>query len=243
MGKGLVSLLIIIDALYDSEPGSMVVIDEPVLSLHPFFQRRLAAVLSEYGASRQIVVATHSPYFADFRALLNGARISRLHLEDRCSVDSTASESTVRNLAGLLKDRNNPNVLGLDAREAFFLEDRVILVEGQEDVVLYQRFADQLGVDIQGTFFGRGVGGADKMRAIATLLSELGFNSVVGLLDGDKDSLCNELGSDFPHYSFHTIPADDIRTKPEVPHRPAVEGLLDVSGRIQGTREDIAYAS
>ena len=49
MGEGLVSLLIIIDALYDSRTGGIVVIDEPELSLHPSLQRRY----SPFSASTQ----------------------------------------------------------------------------------------------------------------------------------------------------------------------------------------------
>jgi predicted ATPase len=35
LGEGFISLLFIVDALYDSEPGQTVVIDEPELSLQP----------------------------------------------------------------------------------------------------------------------------------------------------------------------------------------------------------------
>lgn len=213
MGEGLVSLLIIVDALYDSTPDDVIVIDEPELSLHPSLQRRLSALLGEYAADRQIVIATHSPYFVGFDALLNGARIARLHLEDGSSAISTLSELTVKRLSRFLNNYNNPHVLGLDAREAFFLEDEVILVEGQEDVVFYKRIADQLDIQIEGNFFGWGVGGADNMRVIAALLDELGFEKVVGLLDGNRASLLPKLREEFPQYQFHAIPADDIRTK------------------------------
>jgi hypothetical protein len=144
----------------------------------------------------------------------------------------------VQNLVGFLDDRNNPHVLGLDAREAFFLEDGVILVEGQEDVVLYRRIADQLGIEIDGDFFGWGVGGAEKMRTIAALLSELGFEKVVGLLDGDRASLLPELEREFQHFHFHVIPADDIRTKPPTKPRPAVLGILDESGNVRPEHEE-----
>jgi predicted ATPase len=233
MGDGLVSLLFIIDALYDSTPGDMIVVDEPELSLHPSLQRRLFDLFNEYTADRQIVISTHSPYFVSFDALLNGARIARLHLEDDSSVISTLSESTVKRLESFLNNYNNPHVLGLDAREAFFLDDGVILVEGQEDVVFYQRIADQLGTRIEGRFFGWGVGGADNMRTIAALLSELEFKKVVGLLDGDRASLLPKLREEFPQYQFHNIPADDIRTKPATQPRSAVSGILDESGRVR----------
>lgn len=233
MGEGLVSLLIIIDALYDSSAGDVIVIDEPELSLHPSLQRRLFTLLSKYAADRQIVIATHSPYFVDFNALLRGARIARLHLHDGSSVISALSEPTVKRLAGFIHNYNNPHILGLDAREAFFLEDGVILVEGQEDVVFYQQIADQLGIKIHGSFFGWGVGGADNMKAIATVLCELGFEKVVGLIDGNRDSLVPELRKELPQYQFHAIPADDIRTKPTIKARPTVPGILDESGIVR----------
>ena len=74
MGEGIISLFFIVDALYDSEDGDVIVIDEPELSLHPTYQRRLAKLLAEYAKNRQIVYATHSPYFVDFRYLSNGAK-------------------------------------------------------------------------------------------------------------------------------------------------------------------------
>lgn len=65
LGDGLVSLLFIVDALYDSEPGALLAIDEPELSLHPQLIRRLGRVLSEFASNRQIVIATHSPLLLD----------------------------------------------------------------------------------------------------------------------------------------------------------------------------------
>ena len=72
LGDGIVSLLFIVDALYDSKPGQLIVIDEPELSLHPTFQRRLARLFAEYAKNRQIVYATHSPHFVDFKYVVNG---------------------------------------------------------------------------------------------------------------------------------------------------------------------------
>ncbi len=48
VGEGIVSLFFIIDSLYDSKPGDIIVIDEPELSLHPSLQKRLAQLISEY---------------------------------------------------------------------------------------------------------------------------------------------------------------------------------------------------
>jgi predicted ATPase len=227
LGEGLVSLFFIVDALYDSNPGETIVIDEPELSLHPAFQRRLSSLINTYAADRQIILATHSPYFVNLRALENGATICRAHLQNGQSTLSQLGADAAKAVVGLLADVNNPHVLGLNAQEVFFLEDTVILVEGQEDVLFYERVQDDLKLALRGNFFGWGVGGADKMKHIAKILSDLGFEKVVGILDANKANLIKDLKKDFPEYVFLAIPADDVRTKTAAPARLAGTGLLD----------------
>ena len=144
LGEGIVSLLFIIDALYDSHDGDLIVIDEPELSLHPAYQRRLATLLADYARNRQIVLATHSPYFADFEHVLNDAEVARVHERGGSSVISQLDRETAELFEGLLRDSHNPHVLGLDAREIFFQSDGVVVVEGQEDVVHYPKILDDL---------------------------------------------------------------------------------------------------
>lgn len=69
MGEGIVSIFAIVDSLYDSKPGDVIVIDEPELSLHPALQKRVNNLLCRFASDRQIVVSTHSPYFIDLKAL------------------------------------------------------------------------------------------------------------------------------------------------------------------------------
>lgn len=233
MGEGLVSLFVIIDALYDSKKGHVVVVDEPELSLHPSLQRRLTNLLAKYAADRQIVVSTHSPYFVDLHSLTAGARIARVHTGAKGSTISQLSVSTGKELTRLMSDNRNPHVLGLDAREVFFLDERVILVEGQDDVIHYANVTAQAGVGLPGDFFGWGVGGADKMPLIARVLSECGFERVVGLLDNDRAATAQLLTTQFPKYRFEVIPAKDVRTKDAVSARPPVEGLLDDKGVLR----------
>jgi predicted ATPase len=227
LGEGLVSLIYIVDALYDSAEGQCIAIDEPELSLHPALQRKLARLLATYAKDRQILLATHSPYFVNLAALAEGAAIARVHLEDGSSRISALSPETAKRLSGLLVDQNNPHVLGLNAQETFFLEDHVILVEGQEDVVFFARVENGLGVTLKGEFFGWGVGGAEKMELIAQILLKLGFKRVAGFLDGNRAELTQALQAKFPTYRFFTLPADDVRTKPARKEYPAVSGLLD----------------
>lgn len=84
-----------------------------------------------------------------------------------------------------------------------------------------------LGMKLKGEVFGWGVGGAEKMELIAQILHELGFKSVVGILDSNKAELVGPLQGRFPGYRFLTLPAEDIRTKPGRKASNAVVGLLD----------------
>ncbi|MXY92323.1 MAG: ATP-binding protein [Caldilineaceae bacterium SB0670_bin_27] len=242
MGEGIVSLLFIVDALYDSSPEDLIVIDEPELSLHPVYQRRLAPLFAKYAKDRQIVLATHSPYFVDFEHILNGAEVARVHKNlGGCVISQLTREST-NQLEGLLKNRNNPHLLGLEAREAFFQEDGVIVVEGQEDVVYYSDVFDQL-VDkgnlssknaklTKEHFFGWGAGGAGNIEKIVPIFYDLGFEKVVAVFDQNERGRICDLQKKYPGYLFRAIPADDIRTKEER-NVNAARGLLDEEYRIR----------
>ena len=159
----------------------MIVIDEPELSLHPSLQRNLSSLLIDYSSTRQIVIATHSPYLLELPTLEAGARVARVHQATKGSVISELTVEAGTSLQGFLNDTHNPHVWGLNAKEVF--DDGIILVEGQDDVIHYPRLAKQIDLQFQGTFFGWGVGGAPKMMVIAKVLKELGFQKVVGILD------------------------------------------------------------
>ena len=235
-GEGIVSLMCIADSLYDSKPEDLIAVDEPELSLHPVYQRRLARLFAKYAKDRQIVLTTHSPYFVDFEHILNGAEVARVHKGLGGCVISQLTRGTTNQLEGLLKNRNNPHLLGLEAREAFFQEDGVIVVEGQEDVVYYSEVFDQL-VDkgdlpsksaalIEERFFGWGAGGAGNIEKIVAVLYDLGFEQVVAVFDQNERGRICELQKKYSGYLFCTIPADDIRTKEERKVN-AIRGLLD----------------
>lgn len=239
MGEGLISIFSILDSLYDSSPGSVVAIDEPELSLHPSLQKRIACLLEEFAKDRQIIVSTHSPYFVSLTALSNGGHLSRVITgSDGTTVHqlSDLSKHAISKLAG--KNYYNPHVFGLDARELFFLEDHVILTEGQEDVMLYPLAAEQLEIPIVGSFFGWGAGGAGNIPHLCSILSDLGFKKVAGLLDGDKTSEAKQLAELFPTYFFRCIPAKDIRTKPAREAVDEVSGLLDAKLSLRDEYRD-----
>ncbi len=232
-GEGLLSIFTIVDAIYDSKPDDLIVIDEPELSVHPSLQKKLLELLIEYSKDRQIIISTHSPYFIDWNAIAIGAKIVRVVKESNTSKVYELSDLSVNAIKSSLTGINNPHVYGLTANEVFFLNENIILVEGQEDVIVYQRILQQLGILLTGDFYGWGVGGADNMRNIANILKDLGFKKVVGVLDKNKAELIPAIAAEFPDYSFFSIPEDDIRDKKSSNAKPAVIGIATSDGVIK----------
>lgn len=227
LGEGLISLFFIIDALYDSNKNDVIIIDEPELSLHPTYQKKLINLLEYFSADRQIIISTHSPYFVNLEAIKNGASISRIYSNNSESSIFQMTSQTQQFVGKLLKDYRNPHTLGINARELFFLEDNIILVEGQEDVIFYKKILDELNIELNGDFFGWGMGGAENIIGFSRLLIDLGFNNVVGILDNDKKDSLNHLEALFPNYKFFCIPTDDVRTKKSMKAMKEKKGLLD----------------
>lgn len=215
LGDGIWSVFVICSSLFDSKENATIVIDEPELSIHPSVQKRLMNVLVDYSTSKQIIVSTHSPYFINWQAIENGATLIRVIKDRYESKCFSLSDGTRNLLAGVLKDINNPHTLGLEANEVFFLDDKIILVEGQEDVIIFRKISQQLNIILKGDFFGWGVGGAAKMDMFLSLLKDLGYKHVFCILDGDKRDTAEKLKSQYHNngYQFETLLKDDIRDK------------------------------
>jgi len=227
LGEGLISLFYIIDALYDSEPGHAIAIDEPELSLHPALQKRLLKLFIDYSSDRQIIISTHSPYMIPIECLSSGGRLLRISSDIGGSRANHLSDEAATQLERLRGNANNPHILGLDAREIFFIEDKIALFEGQEDIVFFDRVERSLGIELNAHQFGWGVGGAENMEVLVKVLNDLGYRKVIGILDGDKEEIRARLSEDYPDFHFACIPAKDIRTKKAVKAREKIEGLLD----------------
>ena len=243
LGDGIVSILFIVDALYDSSPGDFIVIDEPELSLHPKYQKRISRLFGELAKNRQIVYATHSPYLLDLRYVVNGAQVARVHKFKGSSRISQPRKDTVSKLRGLIDDLNNPHALGLDARETFFQDEGVIVLEGQEDVVHYRFVLDHLVGEntlsyedawaLEDCFFGWGAGGATKIEVILSLLKDLGFARVAAVFDNNEGEKMLAVKKMFPEFCIEAIPANDVRTKPKRTGKKEVIGLLDTGNCIR----------
>lgn len=233
LGDGIWSVFTICDALYDSEPGCTISIDEPELSLHPAYQKKIMSLFNEYSKDRQIIINTHSPYFIDISSIVNGAVLYRTVKNRDGNIDVfSLSEQSRKTLKGFLGNINQPHTLGTEAKEIFFLEDRIIITEGQEDVIMYNKAAEVLHASLLGTFFGWGSGGSSNISKIATILKDLGYQKVVAIFDGDKPEDKHQFEQDFPAYNCQIISAPDIRDKPSV-SKDAKSGMMTKGGELK----------
>ena len=220
LGEGLVSLLFLVEALLNSSPDKLLVIDEPELSLHPQFQRNLLDIILEKSEESQILYATHSPEMVSIEAILNSGTLCRVENQGNGSkIHKLDLDSDTRKfLENSIENIPNPHVLGYDARSCFFVEDRLVIVEGQEDVVLLKKALVLLGIEKKINFFGFGAGGAGNIQHIVKILSSLGFERICCLYDrNEKDALDKTKKlfpkKEFPHYDFELLNANDIRDK------------------------------
>lgn len=122
---------------------------------------------------------------------------------------------------------------------AQFLGDNIILVEGQEDVVILNKICKDLKLELNGDFYGWGVGGAPKMGTFLLLFQELGYKHVVAILDGDKKEDSERLKIKFQRYKIITLKTDDIRDKEEKKIK-SKEGITTAKGEIKP--EYVEYA-
>lgn len=212
-GDGYINIFNIVDALYDSRENNVILIDEPEISLHPDLQRKLFSLLVEYSKNKQIIISTHSPYFADWKLFSEKSKIIRFKKTDNDIETFELTDETRAGIKKLINDKYNPHILSLNANEIFFLKDDVILTEGQEDVLCYKEIFKKYSYNSKESFFGWGAGGAPKIEFILNILKDLGYEKVFTILDNDQKEKIPNLKKKYPKYEFYSIITDDIRDK------------------------------
>ncbi len=215
-GEGLNNLFVIVDSYLNTDDNCTIVIDEPEISLHPDIQRNLLDKLIEQSKNKQIIITTHSPYFVDFSILEHDGKIFRVvKREDDNSYIYGLNNTHFKYISKIINNDNNPHILGIEAREILFLNDNVILVEGQDDIVGYKKIFQQRNFNNYGSFFGWGLGGSGNFENILPLFQDLGYLKVFCIADGDSNSLkkFNKIKLRYTNYYFYNIKADDIRNK------------------------------
>lgn len=233
IGDGIWSIFTICASLFDAEDQDVIVIDEPELSIHPSLQKKLLKILIEYSMKLQIIICTHSPYFIDWDSISEGANLIRVVKENINSICYMLCDDSRAIINSFLNDIHNPHIFGLEANEIFFLEDKIILVEGQEDVVIYKKIEQELKMNLEGNFFGWGVGGAPHMEKFLYLFKNLGYKEIVAIFDGDKKEEAQKIENKFNDFNIIILQSDDIRDKKNKKGEIIKNGVTYSNGKIK----------
>jgi len=214
MGDGVISLFRICQHLIVNEGDSTLVIDEPELSLHPWAQKELHKIISEFAKNKQIIIVTHSPLFVDWQDFMNGAAIIRLNKPDdrKCIVSNLKKDSTYGNyISKNVNDWQKPELLDTVSKEIMFSE-KILFVEGKEDVGILRKWIKENSIKTNFDIFGYGVGGETQMELFLKLSRDLGLSKTAALFDGNATSY-NACKSSYSDYHICKISTDDIRDK------------------------------
>ena len=234
IGDGYWSIFTIVDALYDSKAGDIIVIDEPELSIHPALQRKLVKVLEEFSKDRQIIITTHSPFFISIDALINGGNLIRTYKDKALNIRTGEINDEDRDyFKSVKKDILNPHVMGIEGKEMFFLEDDIVITEGQEDVIFYPIICKKLGIKLNVELFGWGSGGVNNITYLLRLLKHLGYKKLSAVFDGDQEEKYIEAKNIFKDYNILILPEEDIRDKEDEETKEIYKrGIISKKGKI-----------
>lgn len=120
--------------------------EEPELYLHPRAQRILFQALAEISHDHQVVVSTHSPYF--FSPTATGTFL-RLHRVANGAVPQSPPITRVVpvDVANDISKRDAFQIICYENNNAAFFCDRVVLVEGDSDILYLKHLARTLNAD------------------------------------------------------------------------------------------------
>lgn len=216
LGDGIISLFRICAHLVIEE-NCPLIIDEPELSLHPISQKSLSNFLSEIATKRQVIICTHSPYFASWEDFINGAVFIRIN-----KVKGMSKTFCLNHEAEYCKhlqsdsDYQRPQLLDLVSKEILFSE-RILFVEGQEDVGIIKKYLKDTQRNVNFDIFGYGVGGHSNMGSFIKMAKDLGLSKIAALYDNDKkaqESYEKDKGLySGKDISFYKLLTEDIRDK------------------------------
>ena len=116
--------------------NGVVIIDEPDLHLHPLWQNILLDLFFELSDQRgiQFMLATHSPTFITRRSIRNTLRVYALNGESKVVMPPPLDESE-KDLFQIINVFNNAKI---------FFADKVVLVEGDADNLIYHSILRKL---------------------------------------------------------------------------------------------------
>lgn len=175
----------------DYSSSTYFAIEEPELFLHPQYQRMMRSYLQNISEDEghQVILNTHSPHFIEFNNMLQVAKVFRENLAADTRViqplefnkDSSIKEKDFvytwggaeqRHKFGQINQVNMDYYLNPNRNEMFFA-DKVVLVEGQTEKMLFQAWANY--------FFGDDIALINKVSYI-DCLGKFNFQHFIKIL-------------------------------------------------------------
>ena len=205
---------------------ALIVVDEPELHLHPKWQQTLLRLFVRLSAKtgNQFLLATHSPTFVSPDSIQYVSRVYSHNQKSRMVRLNSAALPDNRHLFNIVNSQNN---------ERIFFADKVVLVEGLSDRIVFERV-----LDLQGrTEAGRptveivSVGGKGLFDAYRAVLASCNIEHA---LIADQDYL-EQIGSEAIK-SLFTINAREIK-------QDVIDNVKSLDGDALVATIDAAIAS
>jgi AAA domain, putative AbiEii toxin, Type IV TA system/Overcoming lysogenization defect protein-like, TOPRIM domain len=178
-GIAQLSIFVFAIMLAGNDPGRILLVDEPEISLHPQSQRALMRAMRGLGS--QMLVATHSANLLDRADPRTVVRLRRSAAGIDLASPSTLSDEDARRLSRFTSPQT---------AEAFFART-VVLVEGMSDQLAIEALAERRGrnLDADGVAIVP-MGGARTIASFLRLFGPGGFNlKLAGLCDEAEETI------------------------------------------------------
>ena len=179
--KEIINLILIITAL--DLRDACILIDEPEIHLHPQWQYKLIKLFYELCAKRniQFIISTHSPVFVDRQTVENIFRIYKPKNQTLVVPESKTTEwksllNQEKQLIDIITYSNNSKI---------FFAEKVLLVEGITDEIIFSYLVEQLGGD-KGRIEVISVNGKDNF---SKYINFLGMFKIMPVIICDLDNL------------------------------------------------------
>lgn len=191
LGTGLEQLVLVAVACETQAPGSLVIVDEPEIGLHPGAQRVLAQRLHTWAADRRVLVASHSPVFVS-----ESRGAGQTHIVTR--TDGSAAVRAITQEQGEALSE-----LGVAASDALGV-DRFLVVEGPSDRHMIEALFSQLL--LAGRIGLVEANGGTRVRPVISVVERIAAvfeGRVLGVIDADEGPRREGLG-------LHVLPCREI---------------------------------
>ncbi len=210
---GIISVFRIISHIVYTTDNKILLIDEPELSLQPQAIKRLSNIITEISSNKQVIIATHSPYFIHWENIINWAEIYKLSKEE----DKETKVYKINKLKEYFRNITNqnyqtPHLMDLVSKEIFFTQN-ILFLEWQEDVALINKFILENEIDINFSIFWYWSWWAEKIDSLIDFAKDLWIKKVWAVFDNDKSDLVTDLSEKYSNFFIKSISKDDIRDK------------------------------